>query len=157
MVVQREVMMKKINSFKIAVQILWKSSKKFFVLTFAISILSVVPNVLNLVVWKKILDLIYDFLMGKSVNYYFVLVCILIHFFLSLLSNVLNKYSFYIQSIYTLLVQQFITNETIDAVMCMDLMDLENSEIHNIVDKANGQSCERMMALLGKLVEFSKM
>lgn len=156
MVVQREVMMKKINSFKIAVQILWKSSKKFFVLTFAISIFSVIPSVLNLVVWKKILDLIYDFLMGKSVNYYFVMICILMHFFLSLLSDVLSKYSFYIQSIYTLLVQQFITNETINAVMCMDLMDLENSEIHNIVDKANGQSCERMMALLGKLVEFTK-
>lgn len=74
--------MKKFDSFKIAVQILWKSSRRYFILTFIINVFSVIPNIINLAVWKKILDLIYDFLMGNNVNYYLILLCIFLHFFL---------------------------------------------------------------------------
>lgn len=148
--------MKKFDSFKIAVQILWKSSRRYFILTFIINIFSVIPNIINLAVWKKILDLIYDFLMGNNVNYYLILLCIFLHFFLSMSSNILGRCSSFMQSIYSLLVQRYVTNETIEAVMCMRLMDLEDSDIHNTVEKANSQSCERIMALLGKLVDFLK-
>ncbi len=146
--------MEKIKNFIIAIKILWKTSKTYLVLTFLTSVFSSIPNIFNLLVWKKILDLIYDFLTGNDINYYMIIVYILAHFILKIISNILNKVSIYIQNIYVLLVQQFITNETIDAISLMELADLENFEIHNMIEQANGQSTEKMMALLGKLAEL---
>lgn len=148
--------MKRIDSFKIAIQILWKSSKIYFILTLLANIFCAIPNIVNLLVWKKILDLIYNFLMGYSTSYYVVLGYILFHFILTMLTNILNRCSSFMQSIYSLLVQRFVTNETIDTIICMELVDLEDADIHNTVEKANGQSCERIMSLMGKLEDFIK-
>ena len=148
--------MKRIDSFKIAIQILWKSSKIYFILTLLINIFCAIPSIVNLLVWKKILDLIYGFLMGNSTSYYVVLGYILLHFILTVSTNILNRCSSFMQSIYSLLVQRFVTNETIDTIMCMELVDLEDANIHNTVEKANGQSCERIMSLMGKLEDFIK-
>lgn len=148
--------MKRIDSFKIAIQILWKSSKIYFILTLLINIFCAIPSIVNLLVWKKILDLIYGFLMGNSTSYYVVLGYILLHFILTVSTNILNRCSSFMQSIYSLLVQRFVANETIDTIMCMELVDLEDANIHNTVEKANGQSCERIMSLMGKLEDFIK-
>lgn len=147
---------KKLEALKSTLTILWKSSKRYFVLTCLIGIFSSLPGIANLLIWKKILDLIYDFLMGKGADYFIIFFCIFLHFLLTIVTNFLNKYSYYIQSIYSLLVRQYITNETIEAVMCMELSEIESSDVHNIIEKANNQSCERMMALLGKLVDLIK-
>ena len=148
--------MKRIDSFKIAIQILWKSSKIYFILTLLINIFCAIPSIVNLLVWKKILDLIYGFFFGYSTSYYVVLGYILLHFILTVSTNILNRCSSFMQSIYSLLVQRFVTNETIDTIMCMELVDLEDANIHNTVEKANGQSCERIMSLMGKLEDFIK-
>ena len=147
---------KKLAAFKSTLIILWRSSRKYFVLTCSIGIFSSLPSIANLIVWKKVLDLINNFLLGKEVDYSIIFFCIFLHFLLTIVTNFLNKYSYYIQSIYSLLVRRYITNETIDAVMCMELSDIENSDIHNVIEKTNNQACERMMALLGKLVDLVK-
>lgn len=146
--------MEKIRNLKIAINILWKASKSYFILTFILSIFSSIPNIINLIVWKKILDLIYDVLIGNNIDFKLIIMYIFAHFLLKMSSNILNKFSLYIQNIYALLVQQFISNETIDAIAFMELADLENYEIHNMIEKANGESGEKMMGLLSKLVDM---
>ena len=121
---------KKLAAFKSTLIILWRSSRKYFVLTCSIGIFSSLPSIANLIVWKKVLDLINNFLLGKEVDYSIIFFCIFLHFLLTIVTNFLNKYSYYIQSIYSLLVRRYITNETIDAVMCMEPVSYTRLRAH---------------------------
>lgn len=56
------------NKFFKAVSVLWKTSKIFFILTFILSIFSAVPGVLNLLIWKKIIDMISLYLVNNQIS-----------------------------------------------------------------------------------------
>ncbi|RDU23854.1 ABC transporter ATP-binding protein [Anaerosacchariphilus polymeriproducens] len=145
--------MEKIKSFQNAIVLLWKSSKSYFIFTFLLSVLSSIPEVVNLIVWKKILDTIYIFLTKNEIDYKLIILYILFHFILKMSSNVLERVNEYIKNIYSLKVEKYITNETINAIELMELADLENSEMHNTIEKANMEASEKIMGLLSKSVE----
>lgn len=146
--------MGKIKNLKMAIKILWKSSKFYFVFAFILSVTSSIPTVINLVVWKKVLDLIYSFLINNKADFKMIVFYIFLHFLLTVSSSILSRASLYIQNLYALILQKYITNETIETLSLMQLSDLENPEIHNTIEKINGESSEKMMGLLGKLIEL---
>lgn len=148
--------MGKIKNLMVAIKILWKASKRYFILAFILSVISSVPTVVNLVVWKKVLDLIYSFLVNNEIEYGTVILYIFLHFLLSISSNILYKASLYIQGLYSLVLQKYITNEMVETLSLMQLSDLENYEVHNTIEKVNGESSEKMLGLLSKLIELTQ-
>lgn len=146
--------MGKIKIFSNAIKLLWESSKIYFIMTFIISIFSSIPEILTLIVWQRILDKIYYFLTEDVIDYKIIVIYILIHFILKISSSLLNRVNQYIRGIYSLKVEKFITNETIDAIELLQLQDMENAEIHNMIEKANVESSGKTMGLLSKSVEL---
>lgn len=146
--------MNKIKSFVYAIKILWQSSKVYFLLTFLLSIILSIPDIISLYIWKKILDLIYTSFTENIIEYKVIILYISIHFLLQISENILNKISQYINNIYSLIVDRFIINETIAAIELMQLSDLENSKTHNTINKANIESSGKIMGLLSSLVEL---
>ena len=146
--------MDKVLNIKNAIVIMLKASKFYFALMIILSIMRSLPSILNLFIWKKILDLVYQFLTSDNQDYALLLFYIFMHFVMAIFSELLSRTNQYIRSIYSLIVEKYITNETMDAIDLMDLADLENYEIHNTIEKANGESCDKMMALLSKFMEF---
>lgn len=146
--------MDKLINIKNAIVIMLKASKLYFVIMIILSIMNSLPSIINLFIWKKILDLVYNFLTTEEKNYKLLIFYILMHFVMAIFSEFLSRINQYIRSIYSLLVEKYITNETMDAIDLMDLTDLENYDIHNTIEKATGESCDKMMALLSKFMEF---
>lgn len=146
--------MDKLINIKNAIVIMLKASKLYFVLMIILSIMRSLPSIINLFIWKRILDLVYQFLTTEEKNYKLLIFYILMHFVMSIFSDFLSRINQYIRSIYSLIVENYITNETMDAIDLMDLADLENYEIHNTIEKATGESCDKMMALLSNFMEF---
>lgn len=144
----------KLINIKNAIVIMLKASKLYFVIMIILSIMNSLPSIINLFIWKKILDSVYVFLTTEEKNYKLLIFYILMHFVMAIFSEFLSRINQYIRSIYSLLVEKYITNETMDAIDLMDLADLENYDIHNTIEKATGESCDKMMALLSKFMEF---
>jgi len=144
----------KLINIKNAIVIMLKASKLYFVLMIILSIMNSLPSIINLFIWKRILDLVYNFLTTEEKNYKLLIFYILMHFVMAIFSEFLSRINQYIRSIYSLIVEKYITNETMDAIDLMDLADLENYDIHNTIEKATGESCDKMMALLSKFMEF---
>lgn len=142
------------KNFMKAVSVLWKTSKIYFSFTFILSICSAIPGVINLIVWKKILDIIATFLTSNQIDWVKIVLYLVIHFILKIISDILTRINDYIKIIYSRKVEKFVTNETIDAIELMNLKDLEDSEMHNIIEKATEESCAKMMSLLGNLVDM---
>ena len=146
--------MDKLINIKNAIVILLKASKVYFILMLVFSIASSLPSVINLFVWKRILDLIYLFLTSDEKDYNLLVYYIFMHFVISIFSSLFNRITQYVRSIYSLIVQKYISNEAMDAIDLMELEDLENYEIHNTIEKATGESSDRMMALLSKFMDL---
>lgn len=141
------------NKFFKAVSVLWKTSKIFFILTFILSIFSAVPGVLNLLIWKKIIDMISLYLVNNQISWVGVIGCLFIHYLLKMLADVLDRLNSYIKIIFSRKVEKYVTNETIDAIGMMNLKDIEDSEMHNMIQKATEESCSKMMSLLTNLID----
>lgn len=88
------------NKFIKAVSVLWKTSKIFFILTFILSIFSAVPGVLNLLIWKKIIDMISLYLVNNQISWVGVIGCLFIHYLLKMLSDILDRLNSYIKIIF---------------------------------------------------------
>lgn len=146
--------MDKLVNIKNAIVILLKASKVYFILMLVFSIASSLPSVINLFVWKRILDLIYLFLTSEEKDYNLLIFYIFMHFGIAIFSSIFSRMTQYVKSIYSLIVQKYISNEAMDAIDLMELEDLENYDIHNTIEKATGESSDRMMALLSKFMEL---
>ena len=146
--------MDKLVNIKNAIVILLKASKVYFILMLVFSIASSLPSVINLFVWKRILDLIYLFLTSEEKDYNLLIFYIFMHFVIVIFSSIFSRMTQYVRSIYSLIVQKYISNEAMDAIDLMELEDLENYDIHNTIEKATGESSDRMMALLSKFMEL---
>ncbi len=146
--------MDKLINIKNAIVILLKASKVYFFLMLVFSIVSSLPSVINLFVWKRILDLIYLFLTSEEKDYNLLVFYIFMHFVIAIFSSIFSRIAQYVRSIYSLIVQKYISNEAMDAIDLMELEDLENYEIHNTIEKATSESSDRMMALLSKFMDL---
>lgn len=146
--------MDKLINIKNAIVIMLKASRLYFVLMIILSIMRSLPSIINLFIWKRILDVVYQFLTTEEKNYTLLIFYICMHFVMAVFSEFLSRITQYIRSIYSLIIEKYITNETMDAIDLMDLADLENYEIHNTIEKATSESCDKMMALLSKFMEL---
>ena len=144
----------KMKIFIDTVKVLWKTSKIYFVFTFLLSIGSALPNVLSLIVWQKILDSISNFYFYGAVNYKEIVMLIFIHFLLNIIANIIVKINEYIKNIYSLILEKYITNQAIEAVLQMSLAEMESAEFHDIIEKATSESSDKMIGILNKLVEM---
>lgn len=142
------------KGFTNTIILLWQSSKGYFVFTFLLSICSSAPEIINLIVWKKILDIVCQFLINRRLHAGLILGYLFLHFLLKIAESVLNRVNQYIKTMYSLEIEKHVTNEVIDTIQFMQLSDLENAEIHNTVEKAITDSGGKIMSLLSKLVNL---
>lgn len=137
-----------------AVAVLWKTSRLFFVCTFLLSVCSAVPGICSMIVWKRVLDHIAVYIMSGEADWINVLPYLLADFALKIITDITARLSSYIQIIYSRKVEKYVTNETLDAIGWMELKEIEDADMHNVIQKASDESSERMMGLLSNLVDL---
>lgn len=147
----------KTNYFKIiktAIGILYKTSKGYFITVFILGFTSSLPDIINLFVWKNIIDEIAGLIKNNGGSYQMIILLFCIHLFLALVRLILMKISNYIKEIYVTMVDKYITDETIRILESMDLQDIEDPNLHNDIKKTNQESTSRSIGILDSLINL---
>lgn len=137
--------MKKFNNFrhfsnyfaiiKTTLSVLFASSKKYFILILVLSSVMALPDIINLIVWQHIIDQIGSLLINDNKDYIIIIYLFLLHFIIVLIKLIINKTTNYVKEIYTVLVDKYITNKTIEIVDSMEMQDFEDPRLHNDIKK----------------------
>lgn len=156
--------MKKINNFrhvinylaimKTALGVLFASSRKYFILILVLSSVMALPDIINLIVWQHIIDQIGSLLINNNKDYMIIIYLFLLHFIIVLIKLILNKTTNYVKEIYTVLVDKYITNKTIEIVSSMEMQDFEDPGLHNDIQKTNDESTVRSIGILNNIIEI---
>lgn len=156
--------MKKLNNFrhfsnyftimKTALSVLFASSKKYFILILVLSSVIALPDIINLIIWQHIIDQIGSLLINSNKDYMSIIYLFLLHFIIVLIKLILNKTTNYVKGIYTVLVDKYITNKTIEIVDSMEMQDFEDPGLHNDIQKTNDESTVRSIGILNNIVEI---
>lgn len=145
------------NYFKIiktAIGILYKTSKGYFIIVFILGFTSSIPDIINLFVWKNIIDEIAVLIKNNGGSYQMIIFLFCIHLLLALVRLILMKISNYIKEIYVTMVDKYITDETIRILESMDLQDIEDPNLHNDIKKTNQESTSRSIGILDSLINL---
>ncbi|NNJ32146.1 ATP-binding cassette domain-containing protein [Lacrimispora defluvii] len=137
-------------------KVLSKSSKKYFVLTIFLSILTSIPDVLSLYIWKSIVDEITHLIGNGEIGYRKLCLLFSLHMILTLANLIIGKYTNYIKRIYVIIVDRYITDEVLMVISSLDLQDLEDSNLHNDIQKTSNESTNRSIKILDNLVSLIK-
>jgi len=140
---------------KVALKLLFESSKKHLVLMILLSIASGIPVLVNITIWKKLLDEIVISLNGDMRIKQIVLLFAL-HFIFVSLSMLLQKITNYIRDIYTVIVDKHISEDMIESISKFTLEFIEDAENQNDIEKVNTQSTGRIMSILETLISILK-
>lgn len=89
------------------------------------------PDIINLIVWQHIIDQIGSLLINDTKDYIIIIYLFLLHFIIVLIKLIINKTTNYVKEIYTVLVDKYITNKTIEIVDSMEMQDFEDPRLHN--------------------------
>lgn len=145
---------KEMRVFFNSLKVLWGTSRIYFIATFLLSITSAAPSILNLLIWKRVLDDISRYFYGERPDYRTILLLIAALLAINIAADAMSKLSSYIREIYSLMIEKQITHNVIDAASRMDLDEVEDEGFHDLIEKSMFESCDKLIALLGKLVEF---
>ncbi|MEK5550490.1 ABC transporter ATP-binding protein [Paenibacillus sp. FSL L8-0689] len=156
--------MKKFNNFrhfsnyvaiiKTTLSVLFASSKKYFILILVLSSVMALPDIINLIVWQHIIDQIGSLLINDNRDYISIIYLFFLHFIIVLIKLIINKTTNYVKEIYTVLVDKYITNRTIEIVDSMEMQDIEDPRLHNDIQKTNDESTVRSIGILNNIVEI---
>ncbi|WDZ57503.1 hypothetical protein MF625_08690 [Paenibacillus polymyxa] len=156
--------MKKYNNFrhfsnyvaiiKTTLSVLFASSKKYFILILVLSSVMALPDIINLIVWQHIIDQIGSLLINDNRDYISIIYLFFLHFIIVLIKLIINKNTNYVKGIYTVLVDKYITNRTIEIIDSMEMQDIEDRRLHNDIQKTNDESTVRSIGILNNIVEI---
>lgn len=139
---------------KTTLRVLFASSKKYFILILILSSVMALPDIINLIVWQRIIDQIGALLINNNRNFIPLISLFLVHFIIVLIKLIIDKITNYVKEIYTVLVDKYITNRTIEIVDGMEMQDIEDPRLHNDIKKTNDESTFRSIGILNNIVEL---
>lgn len=136
-----------------SLQILWNSSKRKCIILLILSFVISLPNIINIYIWKLLLDQIVACLKIGSFNHK-ILYLLVIGFTIEILRIILIKIESYIRAIYILMVDKYITQNIIDCIYELSMTQLEDNNILNIIQKSSEESMSRSMQLLDSVANI---
>ncbi|KJD37318.1 hypothetical protein QD46_25790, partial [Paenibacillus polymyxa] len=87
-------------------------------------------------------------------DYISIIYLFFLHFIIVLIKLIINKNTNYVKGIYTVLVDKYITNRTIEIIDSMEMQDIEDRRLHNDIQKTNDESTVRSIGILNNIVEI---
>lgn len=135
-------------------KVLSETSKRYFFETIFLSLTASIPDVANLFIWKNIVDEITSLIVNGNKGYGKLCLLFSLHMILTLTNLIIGKYTNYIKRIYVVMVDRYITDELLLVISSLDLQDLEDSDLHNDIQKTNHESTNRSIKILDNLVSL---
>lgn len=141
-----------INSAKI----LWETSHLMLIATMLINLIvgAIVP--ISLLIWKNLLDNITQILTDESLPKNTILVWLSLYLCLKLVMLILVSLNSYLQGIYASCLNKYIIDKSLSKIIELDLIEFDNADIYDTIQKASSESTSRCMNILSTLVSLIK-
>lgn len=142
--------------FKHTLIILWNSSKSSFILLFIFSMLSGLPAIFNAYLGKQLIDTIVNIIQNRNMVITPLITIGVMYLAVYLIENLIVSITQYVNEIYSSYINKYISIELLEALNSMEMEDVENTKIHNELEKANNESTIRSMNILNQLIQLLK-
>ncbi|URZ01766.1 ABC transporter ATP-binding protein [Clostridium felsineum] len=138
------------------VNLLWKSSKLSFIVTFSVTILNGIITPINIVISKYVIDSVVNALKNRnpmdSVNK--VIFWLLVEFMIVTFSYILGRLNTYFSVIQSKSLSNNIAELLIKKANELDLSYFENDEFYNKIEKANDQAAGTTIQVVNDLMQI---
>ena len=145
---------KNINVIIKTIKFLWKTSRFHFIFMCLFSVLTSLPEIVILYIWKKILDYVSISISDYKVDITKIVFFMLIYFCANLVALVFNKISYFNINIYKFLLEKYLTNKHFDIINSLELFDLESNETLNKLKIMQSEAGNRTLGILTKTMEL---
>lgn len=156
-------MKEKINTIKIicitffrTMKLLWRASRKMFVIIFISNFTVGITTPISLWIWKEFIDSLTQVLKSGTIEINKIFFWILMHLVVTMFKSIIDNTSEYYKETYSEYIDKSITKNVMSKVLKLSLEDFDNHETYNDIQKSNQQSLARSMSILQTTISIIK-